>query len=70
MPNCRLQQKTKIPIRDSHDMIQLMAKHGNHIHNVVLKSDDDVKRYLADNKMDYENLVEHCRIFEKQVKKI
>ena len=67
MPNYILKQKSKIPRRDSHDMIQLMAKHGNHIHNVILKSDEDVKRYLADKKIDYENLVEHCRIFANHV---
>lgn len=52
--------------RQAHDLVQLMAKHGNHYHG-QFSTDADVKRFLAASGMDYKSVIEYCRTFTNPV---
>lgn len=62
-----LKLKEKISRRAAQEMILLFARHGNHYHETNFKSDADVKRAFAANRVDFEKLVEECRDFTKPV---
>ena len=63
----KLQFRTKISRRNAHDLIQLVAKNGNHYHGMRLTSDADVKRAFQSSGYSYEQVVEDCRDFKNRV---
>lgn len=52
--------------RQAHDLIQLMAKYGNHDHG-RFSTNADVERFLTASGLDYKLVVEHCRTFTNSV---
>lgn len=55
---CFEDRKTR---RASHDMILMMAKHGNGSRNLRFVSDADVKRFFEANRYNWDDLVQTCR---------
>ena len=47
--------------RATHDMMLMMARHGNHGHNQKFVSDADVKRFFQSNGYYWDDLVQTCR---------
>jgi hypothetical protein len=48
-------------------LIQIMAKHGNHYYEGQFSTDEEIKRFLAASGVDYEDMIEKCRIFTNSV---
>ena len=55
---CSADKRTR---RATHDMILMMAKHGNHGHRQRFVSDADVKRFFQSNGCYWDDLVRECR---------
>ena len=47
--------------RSTHEMILMMAKHGNHSYQARFVSDADVKRFFQSNGCFWDDLVQKCR---------
>lgn len=65
MKEHRLIQKNRISRRASYDLIQTIAKWGNH--NFSFETDDEVKKFFRSRGHDYDQLVENCRNFPEPV---
>lgn len=61
----RLAIKTKISRREAHELIQLMAKEGNH--NSTFTTDASVKKFFKLNGYDYDNLVQAVRKYPEPI---
>lgn len=63
------QKKKRIPERDAHKMIVLMAKHGNHYKDIhgVIKSVKYIKDHFKQNGMSFSKEVSRCRNFDNSV---
>ena len=65
MIECSLSRKRRISRRASHELIQLMAKQGNH--NFAFSTDASVKNFFKHRGYDYDKLVESIRNYPEPV---
>lgn len=71
MKDTKLQRKEKISWHASRELVLTMAKHGNHYYdtyyNINLRTDDEVKRFFSTRGVDFQDVVQKCRLFKKSV---
>lgn len=67
MSESKLIFKDKISRRNSQEMILMMAKFSKHSANANFRSDADVKRFFLSRHIDFQQVVENCRIFKNHV---
>lgn len=65
MIECRLSRRRRISRRAAHELIQLMAKQGNH--NFTFSTDASVKNFFKDRGYDYDKLVDTIRDYPEPV---
>ncbi len=67
MQEYRLRRKDRISRKGAKDMIVAMARFGNHYHRARFETEADVKRFLARDKYEFDDLVEKCRNWPEAV---